>query len=69
MYLLDATSPPPGRAGWDLSQFGKDSTAFIGRQGRHMKRPGQVLEVSQGSLVAEHIGGNAIIVSAGTLAL
>jgi PhzF family phenazine biosynthesis protein len=57
---------------WDLGQLGKKSTAFIGRQGRQMKRPGQVnvrLEVEQGTLVAAHIGGAAVIVSEGTLAL
>jgi PhzF family phenazine biosynthesis protein len=57
---------------WDLAQFGKNSTSFIGRQGRHMQRPGQVrvrLEIEQGSLVAAHIGGTAVIVSEGTLAL
>jgi PhzF family phenazine biosynthesis protein len=57
---------------WDLGQFGKNSSTFIGRQGRHMNRPGQVsvrLEVDQGSLVAAHIGGTAVIVSEGTLAL
>ena len=57
---------------WDLGQFGKNSTPFIGRQGRQMNRPGQVnvrLEVDQGSLVAAHIGGTAVIVSEGTLAL
>ena len=57
---------------WDLGQFGKNSTTFIGRQGRQMKRPGQVsvkLEVDQGKLVAAHIGGTAVIVSEGTLAL
>jgi PhzF family phenazine biosynthesis protein len=56
---------------WDLGQFGKNSTAFIGHQGRQMKRPGQVsvrLEIDQGNLVAAHIGGNAVIVSEGTLA-
>jgi PhzF family phenazine biosynthesis protein len=56
---------------WDLGQFGKKSTTFIGHQGRQMKRPGQVhvrLEIEQGSLVAAHIGGNAVIVSQGTLA-
>jgi len=56
---------------WDLGQFGKNSTTFIGRQGRQMKRPGQVsvkLEVDQGKLVAAHIGGTAVIVSEGTLA-
>jgi PhzF family phenazine biosynthesis protein len=57
---------------WDLGQFGKNSTTFIGHQGRQMNRPGQVsvkLEVDQGSLVAAHIGGTAVIVSEGTLAL
>jgi PhzF family phenazine biosynthesis protein len=57
---------------WDLGQFGKNSTAFTGRQGRQMKRPGQVsvkLEVDQGSLAAARIGGKAVIVSEGTLAL
>lgn len=56
---------------WDLGQFGKNSTSFIGRQGRQMNRPGQVhvkLEVDQGTLVAAHIGGTAVIVSEGTLA-
>jgi PhzF family phenazine biosynthesis protein len=57
---------------WDLGQFSKTSTAFIGHQGRQMNRPGRVsvkLEVDQGSLVAAHIGGSAVIVSEGTLAL
>jgi PhzF family phenazine biosynthesis protein len=56
---------------WDLGQFGKNSTTFIGHQGRQMKRPGQVtvtLEIDQGRLVAARIGGNAVIVSQGTLA-
>ena len=57
---------------WDLGQFGKNAPAFIGHQGRQMNRPGQVsvrLEVDQGSLAAAHIGGTAVIVSEGTLAL
>jgi PhzF family phenazine biosynthesis protein len=57
---------------WDLGQFGKKSTTFIGRQGYQMKRPGQVrvrLEIDKGSLIAVHIAGTAIIVSEGTLAL
>ena len=57
---------------WDLGQFGKNSTTFIGHQGRQMNRPGQVsvkIEVDQGNLVAAHIGGTAVIVSEGTLAL
>ncbi len=57
---------------WDLGQFGKKSTTFIGRQGYQMKRPGQVrvrLEIDQGSLIAAHIAGTATIISEGTLAL
>ena len=57
---------------FELGQFGKQSTGFIGYQGRQMKRPGRVgvkLEIDQGSLIAAHIGGNAVIVSEGTLAL
>ncbi len=57
---------------WDLGQLSKNTTAFIGHQGRQAKRPGQVnvkLEIDQGALVAAHIGGMAVIVSEGTLAL
>jgi PhzF family phenazine biosynthesis protein len=57
---------------WDLGQFGKKSTTFIGRQGYQMKRPGQVrvrLEIDKGSMVAAHIAGIATIISEGTLAL
>jgi PhzF family phenazine biosynthesis protein len=57
---------------WDLGQFGKNSATFIGRQGRQVNRPGQVnvrLEIDQGALLAAHIGGAAVIVSEGTLAL
>lgn len=57
---------------WDLAQFGKNSAGFTGHQGRQLQRPGQVsvkLEVEQGTLVAAHIGGTAVIVSEGTLAL
>jgi PhzF family phenazine biosynthesis protein len=57
---------------WDLGQFNKKSTTFIGRQGYQMKRPGQVrvrLEIDKGALVAAHIAGTAVIVSEGTLAL
>lgn len=56
---------------WELGQFGKNS-AFIGHQGRQMNRAGEVrvaLEIERGSLVAAHVGGNAVIVSEGTLAL
>jgi PhzF family phenazine biosynthesis protein len=57
---------------WDLGQFNKKSTTFIGRQGYQMKRPGQVrvrLETEKGTLIAAHIAGTAVIVSEGTLAL
>jgi PhzF family phenazine biosynthesis protein len=56
---------------WDLGQFGKKSTTFIGRQGHQMKRPGQVqvrLEIDKGNMIAAHIAGSAVIVSEGTLA-
>jgi PhzF family phenazine biosynthesis protein len=57
---------------FEIGQFGKQSAGFIGYQGRQMKRPGQVsvrLEMDQGALIAAHIGGSAVIVSEGTLAL
>ena len=57
---------------WDLGQFGKKSSTFIGRQGYQMKRPGQVrvrLETDNGTFIAAHIAGTAVIVSEGTLAL
>jgi PhzF family phenazine biosynthesis protein len=56
---------------WDLGHFKNHATAFVGRQGRQMNRPGEVsvkLEVRHGALVAAHIGGGAVIVSEGTLA-
>jgi PhzF family phenazine biosynthesis protein len=57
---------------WDLAQFGKQSTRFVGHQGSQLRRPGRVsvrLEIDQGTLLAVHVGGNAVIVSEGTLAL
>jgi PhzF family phenazine biosynthesis protein len=57
---------------WDLGQFGKKSTTFVGRQGYQVKRPGQVrvrLEIDKGTLIATHVAGTAVIVSEGTLAL
>ncbi len=56
---------------FELGQFGKHATGFVGYQGRQVQRPGQIsvkLEMHQGSLVAAHIGGSAVIVSEGTLA-
>jgi PhzF family phenazine biosynthesis protein len=57
---------------WDLGQIGKHALSFIGRQGQQMNRPGTVqvrLEVTQGALLAAHIGGTAVIVSEGRLAM
>ncbi len=56
---------------WELGQFGKAATGFVGHQGRQMNRPGEVyvkLEIEQGALIAARIGGTAVIVSEGTLA-
>jgi PhzF family phenazine biosynthesis protein len=56
---------------WELGQFGKNTTGFVGHQGGTMNRPGEVsvrLEIDQGTLVAAHIGGSAVIVSEGNLA-
>jgi len=57
---------------WDIGQLDKNSTDFVGRQGMQMKRPGEVnvkLELAHGAPVAVHVGGSAVIVSEGTLAL
>jgi PhzF family phenazine biosynthesis protein len=55
---------------WDRGQFGNSVSAFVGRQGRQMNRPGLVsvrLEIDHGELIAVHIGGSAVLVSEGTL--
>jgi PhzF family phenazine biosynthesis protein len=57
---------------WDVGAFDDKPANFLGEQGRHMGRPGEVhvrLEVRNGEMDAVHIGGAAIIVSEGTLAL
>lgn len=58
---------------WELGQLGKNSTGFTGRQGRQMGRPGQVgvrLDLDpDGGLAAVRIGGSAVIVSEGRLAV
>jgi PhzF family phenazine biosynthesis protein len=57
---------------FELGQFGKHTTGFAGLQGRQMSRPSEIsvkLEMSDGILAAAHIGGAAVIVSEGTLAL
>jgi PhzF family phenazine biosynthesis protein len=56
---------------FELGQFGKQTTGFVGLQGRHMQRPSRIsvrLELDDGNLAAAHIGGTAVIVSEGTLA-
>ena len=56
---------------WELGQFGRGVTSFLGHQGRQMRRPGEVmvsLELAGGRLTAAHIGGHAVIISEGTLA-
>ncbi len=55
---------------WELDQLGAQPN-FVGRQGRQMKRPGEVIvrpEISDGALLAVGIGGRAVIVSEGALA-
>ncbi len=57
---------------WMLGEFRDGAAAFLGRQGRQLNRPGEVsvrLAVDHGGLQAVHIGGRAVIVSEGTLAL
>lgn len=56
---------------FELGQFGKHTTGFVGLQGHHMKRPSRIevkLEIDDGTLVAARIGGTAVIVSEGRLA-
>ena len=60
-----------------LGELAPGTTSFVGLQGRHMQRPGQVLvglefesaPLAAGRLAAARIGGHAVIVSEGTLAL
>jgi PhzF family phenazine biosynthesis protein len=56
---------------FELGQFGKRSTGFVGSQGRHVSRPSEIhvkLELERGTLAAVHVGGHAVIVSQGVLA-
>jgi PhzF family phenazine biosynthesis protein len=56
---------------FELGQFGKQSTGFVGSQGRQMGRPSEIrvrLELERGALAAVRVGGHAVIVSQGTLA-
>jgi PhzF family phenazine biosynthesis protein len=57
---------------WDLGAFDDKPPNFQGVQGRQMGRPGEVqvrLDIRKGELEAAHIGGTAVIVSEGTLAI
>ena len=57
---------------FELGQFGKQASGFVGLQGRHMRRPSRIevrLEMDDGALAAAHVGGGAVIVSEGRLAL
>jgi PhzF family phenazine biosynthesis protein len=57
---------------FEIGQFGKHASGFVGIQGRHMNRPSRIevrLEVNDGALVAAQVGGGAVIVSEGRLAL
>jgi PhzF family phenazine biosynthesis protein len=57
---------------FEIGQFGKHASGFVGFQGRHMKRPSRIevrLEMDNGTLAAAHVGGGAVIISEGRLAL
>ncbi len=56
----------------EMGQIGAHVPGFIGLQGRHMNRPSRIevrMEMDDGALAAAHVGGSAIIVSEGRLAL
>lgn len=55
---------------WEAGFFTTRATAFVGRQGRHVQRPGEVhvqLDVARGELAAVRIGGSAVLVTEGVL--
>jgi trans-2,3-dihydro-3-hydroxyanthranilate isomerase len=57
---------------FEIGQFGKHASGFVGIQGRHIGRPSRIevrLEMEDGTLAAAHVGGCAVIVSEGRLAL
>ena len=57
---------------FEIGQFGKHASGFVGLQGRHMRRPSRIevrLEMDDGALAAARVGGAAVIVSEGRLAL
>lgn len=56
---------------FESGALGETASAIIGRQGKQLRRPGQVLatlELQQGKLAAVRICGTAVIISEGTLA-
>jgi PhzF family phenazine biosynthesis protein len=57
---------------FEIGQFGKHASGFVGLQGRQIRRPSRIevrLEMEDGALIAAHVGGGAVIVSEGRLAL
>ncbi len=56
---------------FEVGQLGRSATSFVGRQGSQLGRPGTVhvkIELTEGELIAVTIGGNAVIVTEGTVA-
>lgn len=57
---------------FEIGEFGQHASGFVGLQGRYLNRPSQIdvrLEIEDGALAAAHVGGGAVIVSEGRLAL
>ncbi len=57
---------------FEIGQISKHAAGFTGLQGRQMNRPSRIevrLEMDDGTLAAAHVGGGAVIVSEGRLAL
>jgi PhzF family phenazine biosynthesis protein len=57
---------------FEIGQLTKRASGFVGFQGRFARRPSQIdvrLEIEDGALIAVHVGGGAVIVSEGQLAL
>jgi PhzF family phenazine biosynthesis protein len=57
---------------WDEGEVGDLPRRFIGRQGRHVQRPGEVqvaLEIVDGRMVAARIAGSAVILAQGSLVI
>lgn len=57
---------------FEIGQFGKQATGFVGLQGRQVGRPSRIevrLDMQDGVLAAAYVGGRAVIISEGRLAL